>query len=44
MRARRSWPVRAIVLFMMVLALATTAFAAGDPTETIGQLIPIVQN
>ena len=36
MRARRSWPVRAIVLFMMVLALATTAFAAGDPTEETG--------
>ena len=36
MRARRSWPVRAIILFMMVLALATTAFAAGDPTEETG--------
>ena len=36
MRARRSWPVRVIVLFMMVLALATTAFAAGDPTEETG--------
>ena len=36
MRARRSWPLRAIVLFMMVLALATTAFAAGDPTEETG--------
>ena len=36
MRARRSWPVRAIILVMMVLALATTAFAAGDPTEETG--------
>ncbi|MEA4933840.1 MAG: Na+/H+ antiporter NhaC family protein [Lawsonibacter sp.] len=32
MRARGSWPVRAIVLLMMVLALSTTVFAA-DPTE-----------
>ena len=36
MRARRSWPVRFIILMMMVLALATTAFAAGDPTEETG--------
>lgn len=35
MRARGSWPVRAIVLLMMVLALATTAFAA-DPMENPG--------
>ncbi|MGE4275955.1 MAG: Na+/H+ antiporter NhaC family protein [Lawsonibacter sp.] len=35
MRARRSWPVRAIVLLMMVLALATTVFAA-DPTDAPG--------
>ena len=35
MRARRSWPVRAILVLMMVLALATTAFAA-DPTEESG--------
>ena len=36
MRARRSWPVRAVILLMMVLALAATAFAAGDPTEETG--------
>ncbi len=36
MRARRSWPVRVLILVMMVLALATTAFAAGDPTEETG--------
>ena len=35
MRTRRSWPVRAILILMMVLALATTAFAA-DPTEESG--------
>lgn len=35
MRARGSWPVRAIVLLMTVLALATTVFAA-DPTEEAG--------
>ena len=35
MRATRSWPVRAILVIMMVLALATTAFAA-DPTEETG--------
>jgi Na+/H+ antiporter NhaC len=37
MRARRSWPVRVILIVMMVLALATTAFAtSGDPTEATG--------
>ena len=35
MNARRSWPVRAILVLMMVLALVTTAFAA-DPTEVSG--------
>ena len=34
-RVKRSWPVRAILVLMMVLALATTAFAA-DPTEESG--------
>ncbi len=27
MRTRRSWPLRLIVMVMMVLALATTSFA-----------------
>lgn len=33
MRTRRSWPVRLIIMVMMVLALATTSFAvlADDP-------------
>ena len=34
-RVKRSWPVRAVLILMMVLALATTAFAA-DPTEESG--------
>ena len=34
-RVKRSWPVRAVLVLMMVLALATTAFAA-DPTEESG--------
>ncbi len=33
MTTRRNWAVRAIVLVMMLLAMACTAFAAGDPTE-----------
>ena len=38
MRTRRSWPVRLIIMVMMVLALATTSFAvlADDPTEVSG--------
>ena len=38
MRARRSWPVRMMIVLMMILALATTAFAAPsvDPTEESG--------
>ena len=38
MRARRSWPVRMMIVLMMILALATTAFAApsADPTEASG--------
>ena len=38
MRARRSWPVRIILMVMLVLALATTSFAvlAEDPTELTG--------
>ena len=38
MRARRPWPLRAILLLMLVLALATTSFAvlAEDPTELPG--------
>ena len=38
MRTRRSWPVRLIIMVMMVLALATTSFAvlADDPTEISG--------
>ena len=36
MRARKTWPVRFLVLVMMALMLATTAFADGDPTETTG--------
>ena len=35
MRSRRSWPVRILVILMMILALATTAFAA-DPTDETG--------
>ena len=36
MRTRSSWPVRIMVIVMMILALATTTFAAGDPTEATG--------
>ncbi|WP_251316601.1 Na+/H+ antiporter NhaC family protein [Flintibacter muris] len=36
MTTRRNWAVRAIVLVMMLLAMACTAFAAGDPTELSG--------
>ncbi len=38
MRARRPWPLRAILMLMLVLALATTSFAvlAEDPTELPG--------
>ena len=38
MRARKPWPLRAILLLMLVLALATTSFAvlAEDPTELPG--------
>ena len=38
MRTRRFWPVRLIIMVMMVLALATTSFAvlADDPTEVSG--------
>ena len=35
MRARRSWPARFILIVMLLLALATTAFAE-DPTEATG--------
>ena len=33
---RQSWPVRILVVLMMIVALATTAFAAADPTEETG--------
>ncbi len=36
MRARRAWPIRILVILMMTLMLATTIFAAGDPTEATG--------
>ena len=36
MRARRSWPARLVLVLMLLLALATTAFASGDPTEETG--------
>ena len=36
MRTRRTWLRRAALLLMLLLALATTAFAAGDPTEDTG--------
>ena len=38
MRARRPWPLRAILMLMLVLALATTSFAVlvEDPTELPG--------
>ena len=38
MRARKPWPLRAILMLMLVLALATTSFAvlAEDPTELPG--------
>ena len=37
MNLRRSWPMRAILVVMVLLALVTTAFAAGeDPTEASG--------
>lgn len=39
MRARRSWPVRAILLVMLVLALATTAFAASPMDEAGTKMI-----
>ena len=35
MKARRSWPARFILILMLMLALATTAFAE-DPTEATG--------
>ena len=35
MKARRSWPARFILILMLLLALATTAFAE-DPTEATG--------
>ena len=35
MKARRSWPIRVAALLMLLLALATTAFAT-DPTEAAG--------
>ena len=36
MRTRKNLGLRAIVLVMMLLAMACTAFAAGDPTELTG--------
>ncbi len=36
MRTRRTFGLRTIVLVMMLLAMMTTAFAAGDPTEETG--------
>ncbi len=36
MRTRRSWAMRSIVLVMLLLSMAVTAFAAGDPTEASG--------
>ena len=36
MRTRRTFGLRTIVLVMMLLAMMTTAFAAGDPTDATG--------
>ena len=36
MRTRRTWAVRSILLVMLLLSMACTAFAAGDPTEASG--------
>ena len=36
MRTRRRFGLRTVVLVMMLLAMITTAFAAGDPTELTG--------
>ena len=36
MRTRRTFGLRTIVLVMMLLAMMTTAFAAGDPTDLSG--------
>ena len=36
MRTRRRFGLRTVVLVMMLLAMVTTAFAAGDPTELTG--------
>ena len=36
MRTRRTWLARAVLLLMLLFALTTTAFAAGDPTEETG--------
>ena len=33
MRTRRAWPVKAFILVMLVLAMATTAFAASPIDE-----------
>ena len=36
MKARRAWPMRLILVVMMVLAMTTAAWAAADPTEEPG--------
>ena len=36
MNARRAWPMRLILVVMMVLAMTTAAWAAADPTEEPG--------
>ena len=36
MRTRRTWLARAALLLMLLFALTTTAFAAGDPTDETG--------
>ena len=36
MRTRRTFGLRTVVLVMMLLAMMTTAFAAGDPTDATG--------
>ena len=36
MNARRAWPMRIILVVMMVLAMTTAAWAAADPTEEPG--------
>ncbi len=37
MRARSSWSLRVMAVLMMVLALATTAFATGEEAEAVSQ-------